>query len=222
MSSLKFFLLSLFLLLSTFQFCKGTQGFAYCSGCSSTCCYWSFDSSATTDPNCTDSYECNCHSINLCDSSSTTTTLPYSAGNRQCSYSVCTSQCCHYNSASSVQDFYCTNILNCYCTTLSNCGSGSNTNTDNVYTCNDYFNNYTQSSSGGVYNYYASWWYADCLSVYSGQTYVAVSYPGWKAVVAVGSVLDGLLAILIVYLVYYKCYQKPKNYNNPIGGLNQN
>ena len=214
MFSFKSFLFVLFLLLFIFQSCECTEGYAYCSGCLTGCCYWVFDTSQTNDPNCTTSSYCECFPLNTCVLYGTNTNYP--AGDRQCSYSACSSQCCHYSIDSTIQDFECKLTATCKCTNYSACS-----NTNNAYTCIDYFNNYTQSSHGAE-NYYDSWWYADCLSQYSGHTYVAVSYSVWKAVVAVGSVLDGLLVILIAYLIYYKCYQKPKNYNNAMGGLNKN
>ena len=53
------------------------------------------------------------------------------------------------------------------------------------------------------------------LTIYSGQTYIVVIYPAWKAAVAVGSIITGIWFFLDIYLIYLKCFAKPKGWGNP-------
>ena len=45
----------------------------------------------------------------------------------------------------------------------------------------------------------------------TGKVYVAVNYVAWKAVVGVGSALCGIWFFLDLYLIFLKCFQKPKS-----------
>lgn len=62
---------------------------------------------------------------------------------------------------------------------------------------------------------YDDWAAADKLSTASGTVYVVVNYPAWKAAVGVGAAIAGIWFLLNLYLIYYKCFQKPKNFINP-------
>jgi len=166
----------------------GTGNCSASTTCSSKCCTWS-STVFYNDTTCNSTY-CSCSVASACV---TTSTTQYPSGYQTCG---CTGGCCYYYASSYVHDYYC-NSSNCYCSS-------------------SYGYNYcTSSSTSTGYSYVDDWSTADSLSALSGNSYVVVSYSGWKAAVAVGAVIAGIWFFLDLYLLYYKCFQKPRNLVRP-------
>ena len=53
------------------------------------------------------------------------------------------------------------------------------------------------------------------MTLATGNTYVVVNYSGWKAAVAVGAAIAGVWFFLDLWLLYYKCFAKPRNWVGP-------
>ena len=109
-------------------------------------------------------------------------------------YNSCLSGCCFYAQNNNASDYYCSGS-NCFSADPIYCPSSNNNN------------NYSYGSgSDNMANY---------LNDNSGQTYIVVIYPAWKAAVAVGSIITGIWFFLDIYLIYLKCFAKPKGWGNP-------
>ena len=114
----------------------------------------------------------------------------YNSGYRSCIYG-----CCYYSQTSYTEDYACYTY---YCSSASSSYCSNN-----------------GGSSGGSSSFSSSdqaTWEADYLTRYSGKTYIVVVYPAWKAFVAAGSIITGLWFFLDVYLIYFKCFHKPRGW----------
>lgn len=174
-----------------------TAGYHNCTGCSTTCCYYS--TSLSYNDSACNSYYCSCASTSYCaynssssSSSTSTSTSTTSSGYHYCSSSTCSSGCCYYSASLTYSDYYCTSL---YCS------------------CASYYSSCSYYSSS--YNYLDYWATADRLSAASGETYVVVNYPAWKAAVGVGAAICGITFFLDLYLFYFKCFHKPRGFVSP-------
>lgn len=190
------------LCLNSTSLCTGATpvGYNNCSlytSCTSKCCYFSI-SLSYSDPACS-SYFCTCSSYSSScgstssSSTSTSTSTGTSYGYHYCSTTTCSSGCCYYSTSLTYTDTYCTSYY-CQCASYySSCSS-------------------TSSTGSSIYSYYSSWNAAATLSASSGKEYVVVNYPAWKAVVAIGASIAGIWFFLVIYLAYFKCCHKPRNF----------
>ena len=173
-------------------------GFRACSA-GSGCCYYSA-SLTYPDYTCQSSYCTQQYYSTSCSSSSTGGS--YAAGYRACSTSYTSTACCYYSISMTTSDYSCNSF---YCSSASS------------YHCTSSGG----SSGGGSYNggsfssAWSDWTVADQLTLASGNSYVVVNYSGWKAAVAVGAAIAGVWFFLNLWLMYYKCFAKPKNWVRP-------
>ena len=170
------------------SYCNNTYTSGYRS-CIYGCCKYEA-SLATPDYKCI-STDCHSTSSSYCTKNTTTnsatdskTTPIYFSG-----YRTCTNGCCYYYQIGYTEDFAC---LTTYCSTASSssCSNGRGSGSSSDQAARD----------------------ADILKRYSGKTYIVVVYATWKAFVVAGSVIAGIWFFLDIYLIYLKCFHKPRGW----------
>lgn len=172
-----------------------SSGYRSC-GASSGCCYYSA-TLTYPDYTCQSSYCTSMSYSSYCSSSSSSSY--YSSGYRSCSTSYTSTGCCYYSIAMTSSDYYCLTSY-CYSASASLCTGSSSSG---------------GSSSGSWSSTWSDWTVADQLTLMTGNTYVVVNYSGWKAAVAIGASIAGVWFFLDLWLLYYKCFSKPKNWVRP-------
>ena len=173
------------------------------SSCPTGCCSYYSYTYAIADPTCAlGSTYCSCSTATTCTAlTSSSSSGYYAAGYRSCSTSYSTSGCCYYSISMTTSDYTCSSF---YCSSASS------------YSCSSSGGSSSGGSSSGTWSSsWSDWTVADQLTLSSGNSYVVVNYSGWKAAVAIGAAIAGVWFFLDLWLLYYKCFAKPKNWVRP-------
>ena len=96
-------------------------------------------------------------------------------------------------------------------------GTQINTNsTSNNVNCSVYIDNSNSNISNSTnYNSNASD-FSSQTQAESGKKYIVINYSLFKAIVALGSVIDFIMLILNLYLIYRKCFRGQKHHTTVI------